>query len=205
MRPQCLRRLGYELAKKTLAIQRTLLQSKQEYDSISNTIAALMAQPALDQQHLFSMQKKLNDVGIYKQFYEEHQAIINSLQENHKLLHDKELSPLAEEEIQNLSANLTELEEKITDQLLDGMIIRGNVCTLEIMQAMGGAESSLFAEDIFHMYEQYALNAGWSWKVQKINKDTSIGKGIKNVLVNINGSNSFGKLKFENGVHKYLV
>ena len=52
---------------------------------------------------------------------------------------------------------------------------------------MGGAESSLFAEDILHMYEQYALNAGWAWKVQKINKDTSIGKGVKNAVASISG------------------
>ena len=204
MQALCLRRIGYELTKKTLSVQRRLLQSKEEYEHISNDIITNMAHEKPDESHLYSLQKKLNDVHIYKQFYDEHQLIIKSLIENHKLLKDKELSSLAEEEITNLNASLLELEEKVTDQLLEGMIIKGDVCTLEIMQAMGGAESSLFANDILHMYEQYALNAGWIWKVQKINKDTSIGKGIKNALVNISGHNSYSKFKFENGVHKYM-
>ncbi len=187
MKAVFLRRVGYELSKMTVSLQRRLRQSKEEYDHISGEIISSMARTGTSESHLYSLQKKLNDVHIYKQFYDDHQLIIQALHESHKLLSDKELSLLAEEEIANLNTKLRELEERVADQLLEGMIIKGNLCTLQVMQAIGGAESSLFAEDILLTYEQYALNAEWAWKVQKINKDTSIGKGVKNAVASISG------------------
>ena len=52
---------------------------------------------------------------------------------------------------------LEELQEEIVDHILPTTKAdRQNSCTLEIMQAAGGSESSLFAENILRMYKNYS-------------------------------------------------
>ena len=77
-----------------------------------------------------------------------------------------------------------------------------NSCTLEIMQAAGGSESSLFAEVILNMYKNHFRNMGYSVKEDSFQKDMAIGKGCKYASYIVEGENIYKALKHETGVHK---
>ena len=71
---------------------------------------------------------------------------------------------------------------------------------LEIRAGTGGDEASLFASDLFSMYQRFSDLNNWNFEILSIS-ETGL-KGIKEVICNISGYNVFSKLKFESGVHR---
>ena len=71
---------------------------------------------------------------------------------------------------------------------------------LEIRAGTGGDEASLFAGNLFRMYERYAANQGW--KVEIVTASEGSMGGFKEVIAEIRGRGAFAKLKFESGVHR---
>jgi peptide chain release factor 1 len=71
---------------------------------------------------------------------------------------------------------------------------------LEIRAGTGGDEASLFAGDLFRMYERYAARQGWTTEVLSANEGSK--GGFKEIVAEIRGRGPFAKLKFESGVHR---
>ncbi|HWL30980.1 MAG TPA: peptide chain release factor 1 [Xanthobacteraceae bacterium] len=71
---------------------------------------------------------------------------------------------------------------------------------LEIRAGTGGDEASLFAGDLFRMYERYAARQGWTTEVISTSEGTK--GGFKEIVAEIRGRGPFAKLKFESGVHR---
>jgi peptide chain release factor 1 len=71
---------------------------------------------------------------------------------------------------------------------------------LEIRAGTGGDEASLFAGDLFRMYERYAAKQGWKTEVLSASEGTM--GGYKEIVAQISGRGPFAKLKFESGVHR---
>jgi len=71
---------------------------------------------------------------------------------------------------------------------------------IEIRAGTGGDEASLFAGDLFRMYERHAANEGWKFEVISASEGTM--GGYKEVIAEIRGRGPFAKLKFESGVHR---
>jgi peptide chain release factor 1 len=71
---------------------------------------------------------------------------------------------------------------------------------LEIRAGTGGDEASLFAGDLFRMYERYATTQ--RWKVEIISASEGTMGGYKEIVAEIRGRGAFAKLKFESGVHR---
>ena len=70
------------------------------------------------------------------------------------------------------------------------------------MQAAGGSESSLFAEDLFKMYQGYCRIMGFRATEIEFQQDMSIHKGCKKGVLSVKGENVYKHLKHESGVHK---
>jgi peptide chain release factor 1 len=71
---------------------------------------------------------------------------------------------------------------------------------LEIRAGTGGDEASLFAGDLFRMYERFASLQGW--KVEVISASEGTVGGYKEIIAEVQGRGAFAKLKFESGVHR---
>ena len=65
---------------------------------------------------------------------------------------------------------------------------------------LGGDEASLFASELFHMYEMLASHRGWKWELLSLSK-SEIG-GFKEAQAALSGESVFRQLKFEAGVHR---
>jgi peptide chain release factor 1 len=71
---------------------------------------------------------------------------------------------------------------------------------VEIRAGTGGDEASLFAGDLFRMYERYAARQGWTTEV--ISASEGSKGGYKEIVAEIRGRGAFARLKFESGVHR---
>jgi peptide chain release factor 1 len=71
---------------------------------------------------------------------------------------------------------------------------------VEIRAGTGGDEASLFAGDLFRMYERYAARQGWTTEIVTASEGTK--GGYKEIVAEIRGRGPFAKLKFESGVHR---
>jgi peptide chain release factor 1 len=68
---------------------------------------------------------------------------------------DKEMKKMAEDDLETLSEQFNDLQYEIEDEAVPKRDIDGRNVTLEIRQAAGGSESSLFAADLVIMYKAY--------------------------------------------------
>ena len=71
---------------------------------------------------------------------------------------------------------------------------------LEIRAGTGGLEASLFAADLFKMYEKVSHKKKWQLELISISK--SDAGGLKEVIASIKGRNIYSTLKYESGVHR---
>ena len=71
---------------------------------------------------------------------------------------------------------------------------------IEIRAGTGGLEASLFASDLFKMYEKVSHKKKWSLELISISK--SEAGGLKEVIASIKGKNIYSTLKYESGVHR---
>ena len=71
---------------------------------------------------------------------------------------------------------------------------------IEIRAGTGGLEASLFASDLFKMYERVSQKKKWSIEIISISK--SDAGGLKEVIALVKGRNIYSSLKYESGVHR---
>ena len=71
---------------------------------------------------------------------------------------------------------------------------------LEIRAGTGGLEASLFAADLFKMYEKVSIKK--KWIIEIINVSKSEAGGLKEAIFLIKGKNIYSTLKYESGVHR---
>ncbi|KAK8473699.1 hypothetical protein PHAVU_001G217500 [Phaseolus vulgaris] len=113
---------------------------------------------------------------------------------------DKDMLNMATEEM----AQAIEEERRLQNLLLKSLLPKDDAnerdCILEVRAGTGGEEASLFAMDIFRMYEKYALKKGWKFEVVDIAQSDL--KGYKEASAAIAGVGVYGKLKFESGIHR---
>uniref|UniRef100_A0A5B7BVC2 Peptide chain release factor domain-containing protein n=1 Tax=Davidia involucrata TaxID=16924 RepID=A0A5B7BVC2_DAVIN len=113
---------------------------------------------------------------------------------------DKDMLDMATEEL----GHTMEEEKKLQNLLLKSLLPKDDAderdCILEVRAGTGGEEASLFAMDIFKMYDRYSLKKGWKFEVVDITESDL--KGYKEASAAISGAGVYGKLKFESGIHR---
>src|SRR6186997_1493757 len=113
---------------------------------------------------------------------------------------DPDMRGMAEAELETLQARSAELEQEIRVALLPKDAMDDRNVVLEIRAGTGGDEASLFAGDLFRMYERFAALQGW--KVEVVSASEGTMGGYKEIVAEVQGRGAFAKLKFESGVHR---
>src|ERR1700722_14697801 len=113
---------------------------------------------------------------------------------------DPELRTMAEEEIASLAPREPVLEEEIKVLLLPKDPNDEKNVILEIRAGTGGDEASLFAAEIFRMYQRFAEQH--KWKIELLSMSESGVGGYKEVIAIIEGERVYSQLKWESGVHR---
>ncbi|WP_296575260.1 peptide chain release factor 1 [Phreatobacter sp.] len=113
---------------------------------------------------------------------------------------DRDMADLAHEEKPALEARVATLEHQLRLALLPKDAADAKNAILEIRAGTGGDEASLFAGDLFRMYERYSALQGWAMELISASEGT-VG-GFKEIVAEIRGAGAYAKLKFESGVHR---
>jgi peptide chain release factor 1 len=113
---------------------------------------------------------------------------------------DAEMREMAQSERPALDERIETLAQEIRVALLPKDAMDERNVVLEIRAGTGGDEASLFAGDLYRMYERFAALIGW--KVEVISASEGTMGGYKEIIAEVKGRGAFAKLKFESGVHR---
>ena len=113
---------------------------------------------------------------------------------------DEELKKMADLELRDLQIQYESNEKKLKLFLLPKDEADKKNAIIEIRAGTGGLEASLFASDLFKMYEKVSHNKKWSLELISISR--SDAGGLKEVIASIKGRNIYSTLKYESGVHR---
>ena len=78
----------------------------------------------------------------------------------------------------------------------------GNDCYLEIHPGAGGTEAQDWASIMLRMYTRWAESHGY--KLEWLEESAGEEAGIKSVTLRVNGTDAYGWLKTESGVHRLV-
>jgi len=121
-----------------------------------------------------------------------------------------DLIELAEEEgdeevLKEAEAALEPLKTKTDKQQLESLLsgeADANNCFLEVHAGAGGTESQDWAAMLLRMYARWADAHGY--KTQLLEESPGEEAGIKSTTLKVAGTNAYGWLKTENGVHRLV-
>ena len=113
---------------------------------------------------------------------------------------DTDMKEFASSELENLKKNYEINEKKIKLFLLPKDQADTKNAIIEIRAGTGGLEASLFASDLFKMYEKVSQKK--AWKIEIISISKSDAGGLKEVIAIVKGKNIYSSLKYESGVHR---
>jgi peptide chain release factor 1 len=124
------------------------------------------------------------------------------LKDNHELVKgdDEEMAALAQEELPDLESSCEKLELQIQYALLPQDKTEDRDAIVEIRAGTGGDEASLFAGDLYRMYQRFSELNGW--KLEPLESSPSEVGGFKEITVKVSGEEVFRRLKYESGVHR---
>jgi len=180
-----------------------------------SSVQALLAEHAELQSQLSEASVHANPVLAKKlnRRYAELNAIVSAYHLVNEMQSDLDAAKDMAKEDESFADEVPAMEEKLheaTEKLRRLLIPRdpddGRDVIMEIKAGEGGAESALFAADLFRMYIQYANSKGW--KTEILDKNESDLGGYKDVQIAIKGKSSdpaegvWAHLKYEGGVHR---
>ncbi len=113
---------------------------------------------------------------------------------------DDELKKMADLELIDLQKRHEANEKKLKLFLLPKDEADKKNAIIEIRAGTGGLEASLFASDLFKMYEKVSHKKKWFLELISISR--SDAGGLKEVIASIKGNNIYSTLKYESGVHR---
>ena len=162
----------------------------------------LSNQNNLKSDELIKLNKEYSELKPIVESINDFNLIKNDIQNLKTLLQDQDESIrlMAEGELKDKTKNIKKLEKELFKLLLPKDVNDEKNSILEIRAGTGGDEASLFAADLFNMYQKYSDQNSWKFNILSIS-ETGL-KGIKEVICNITGNNVFSKLKYESGVHR---
>ena len=113
---------------------------------------------------------------------------------------DEEFRAMAKEELNDLLDRKEILEEEVRLMLIPADPQDGKNAIVEIRAGAGGDEASIFAGDLYRMYQKFCESK--NWKLEGVDVTEGTVGGFKEIIFNVIGDNVYGQMKYESGVHR---
>lgn len=173
---------------------------KERYHYVEEKLSDPEVLADIDQFSKFN--KEYKSLSEIVEIYAQYKKTLTSLEEAELMLKDPdpEMRDMAQLEYENLKAKKKEIEDKLKLLLIPKDPEDEKDVILEIRAGTGGDEASIFAGDLYRMYNKYFETKGWKTEIIDINEGT-LG-GYNKIIIDVNGENVYGHLKFESGAHR---
>ena len=156
-----------------------------------------------DMKRFAQLNKEYKELEKVVKLYEEYKMVLNNIETNKQILNtesDAEFRELAKNDLAQLESQQEKTEDQLRSLLIPKEVEDERDVLIEIRAGTGGDEASIFAGDLARMYTRYCEILGW--KVTIANASDGSAGGYKEIVLEVNGENVYGKLKFESGVHR---
>ncbi|HEX5395379.1 MAG TPA: peptide chain release factor 1 [Candidatus Saccharimonadales bacterium] len=149
-----------------------------------------------------SLAKRQAELANIIALFDQKDELSKQLDEAKKLAdgEDAELAQMAKDELAQLQEGLAEVNSQLSELLLPKDPNDERDCIIEIRAAAGGDEASLFAGDLYRMYQRWCEKQ--SYKLELDSESPSEAGGFKEIIFEVHGSGAYGALKYEAGVHR---
>ena len=158
----------------------------------------------VDKKNFAQISKEYSDLNYIIKHAKEYLSYEKDTDDLNTIINDKnsdsEMKEFANNELGNLKANYEINEKKIKLFLLPKDVADSKNAIIEIRAGTGGLEASLFASDLYKMYEKVSQKKKWNIEIISISK--SEAGGLKEVIALVKGKNIYSSLKYESGVHR---
>ena len=186
-------------------MENKLLEKLDGLSSKFEEISTLITDPSViaDTKRFIKLNKEYSDLEKIIAKRNEYSSMLHNLQEANTILateRDEELRELARQEVDSISKKLEPLEDEIKLLLVPADPQDGKNAIVEIRGGTGGDEASIFAGDLFKMYTKFCESKGWKTEVTSFTEGTM--GGYKEIIFTVSGTNVYGVLKYESGVHR---
>ena len=180
------------------------LEKVREIISRHKTLEKELSSDQIDKKKFAKISKEYSDLNEILVYAKQYIDFDNNKLELEKIINDSandfEIINLAKSELGELVKNKDINEKKLKLFLLPKDEADAKNAIIEIRAGTGGLEASLFAADLFKMYEKISNKKNWVLEIISISK--SDAGGLKEVIATIKGKNIYSSLKFESGVHR---
>jgi peptide chain release factor 1 len=179
-----------------------LSELENKYDELTAQLssAEVLADPARYPRVAKSHSELHAVIEKFRQWKSVQKSLVNTKALLDESAADPEMKSLANEEFEGLKKQQEQLEGELKVLLLPKDPNDEKNVVLEIRAGTGGDEATLFAQEIFRMYDRYAESQGW--RVEVLSSSLSGVGGLKEVIAVIEGQRVYSKLKYESGVHR---
>lgn len=174
---------------------------KQRFDEVSD----LIIQPDIiaDQKRYVALNREYKDLSALMEKRTAYLNLTQRQQEAEEIVSDgsdPEMTDMAKEELEEVKAKLPELEETIRFMLIPKDPEDAKNIVMELRAGTGGDEASIFAGDLYRMYTKYCESKGWKVSIVDLSEGTA--GGFKEIIMEVSGTDVYGTMKFESGVHR---
>ncbi|HNX21971.1 MAG TPA: peptide chain release factor 1 [Bacteroidales bacterium] len=156
-----------------------------------------------DMKRYIKLNKDYKDLQPVIEAYKEYKNIIENIANTKEIISvekDDDFRDMAKAELDLFLEKKDELEESIRLLLLPSDPQDSKNAQVEIRAGSGGDEASIFAGDLYRMYQHFCDQKGWKIEVLSMTEGT-VG-GFKEIVFEISGDGVYGLMKYESGVHR---
>ena len=144
--------------------------------------------------------KRMSELESAVQLHKELESAQKSLADALGAKSDPAMAEIAFAQEHEAREKLDRLDERVKQLLTPRDPLDQKDAILEVRAGTGGEEASLFAAELLRMYLRYAERKGWTATL--LDKSDADQGGIKEAVVRIDGTEAYGHLRFEGGVHR---
>ncbi len=156
-----------------------------------------------DMKRYIKLNKDYKDIQPIVEAYKNYKNLIENITNAKEIIlneKDEDFKAMAREELDEWSTQRDQLEDDIRILLLPSDPQDSKNAQVEVRAGTGGDEASIFAGDLFRMYQHYCDKKGWKIDVVSMTEGT-VG-GYKEIVFTISGEGVYGLMKYESGVHR---
>lgn len=156
-----------------------------------------------DMKRYIKLNKDYKDIQPVVEAYKKYKNLLENIANAKEIIlneKDEDFRAMAKQELDEWSEEREKYEDEIRILLLPQDPQDSKNAQVEIRAGTGGDEASIFAGDLFRMYQHYSDKKGW--KIDVISTTEGTVGGYKEIVFTVSGDGVYGLMKYESGVHR---